>query len=61
MSRIKHFPWIESLLIVALAVALIIKPQTRRVSAAPPAPSAMTPPQQPKPTALEKLTAAHEP
>ena len=31
MSR---FPWFESLLVVALAVALIVKPQTRVVSAA---------------------------
>ena len=42
---LKNFPWFEAVLIVGLALALIVKPQTRVVSAAPqaepsPAPAA---------------------
>ena len=32
---LKNFPWFEAVLIVGLAFALIVKPQSRVVSAAP--------------------------
>ena len=41
-SALKKFPWFEVILIVGLAVALIVKPQTTVLSASSSTPTATT-------------------